>query len=530
MREEMNAAERPVLLDGVWDLAFTETVEAAPEYAECAAVPGCFDAAGLRYPQQGCGWYRRRVRAEGDLRLEVGSFGMRLAAFWDGEKLGESSFAWSPAVFEFTAGPGEHELVLRADNIVSGHPLFRPNYDFYAFGGIFDHVKLARRAPDEIRYLAVLPLDHTTGLVEIRVETDAPTLTLAFDDGPAETVPAAAVLRRNVPDLRVWSPETPHLHRLTVNGKTVTFGIRTLDWSGPQLLLNGREIKLLGVNRHESHPEFGPATPESLIASDLLQLKRAGFNFVRGSHYPQREFLFDFCDRIGMLVWEEPLAWGNPAADLADPVFSGSLLAQNELTVRRSINHPSLVIHGFLNECASDTEEGKALISRLVEQCHKLDPTRPATFACNHVDTDISLELCDIAAVNVYPAWYGPQTVAEIPDFLLGLARKHAGKPVIVSEIGAAAILGDHSGNRWSEEYQAEVCTRALRCVAERPEFTGIALWLYCNANTYITGRDALMRPRGFNNKGLLDEYRRPKAAWHALSRLIAELKEKHHA
>ena len=65
--------------------------------------------------------------------------------------------------------------------------------------------------------------------------------------------------------------------------------------------------------------------------------------------------------------------------------------------------------------------------------------------------------------------------------------------------------------------------------MAERPEFTGIALWLYCNANTYITGRQALMRPRGFNNKGLLDEYRRPKAAWHALSRLIAELKEDRH-
>ena len=366
--------------------------------------------------------------------------------------------------------------------------------------------------------------------MEIRVETDSPTLTLAFDDGPAETVPAAAVLRRNVPDFRVWSPETPHLHRLTVNGKTVTFGIRTLDWSGPRLLLNGQEIKLLGVNRHESHPEFGPATPESLIASDLLQLKRAGFNFVRGSHYPQREFLFDFCDRIGMLVWEEPLSWGNQVEDLTSPAFTEPLLAQNELTIRRSINHPSLIIHGFLNECASDTEEGKAFITRLVEQCHKLDPSRPATFACSRSLTDISLAVCDIAAINVYPGWYDPQTLDEIPAFLLERAALFAGKPIIVSEIGAAAIPGDHSGNRWSEEYQAGVCTQALRCVAERPEFTGIALWLYCNANTYITGRQALMRPRGFNNKGLLDEYRRPKAAWHALARLIAELKEKHHA
>ena len=312
----------------------------------------------------------------------------------------------------------------------------------------------------------------------------------------------------------MWSPETPHLHTLKINEKEVEFGIRTLDWKGERLLLNGKEIKLLGVNRHESHPEFGPATPEQLIASDLRLLKNAGCNFIRGSHYPQREFFFKMCDRLGIMVWEEPLAWGNKVSDLTDPVFVDTLEEQLRFTIRNSINHPSLIIHGFLNECVSDTQEAYDVIKRYMAVCHEEDASRPATFATNRPLTDKCFELVDIIAMNVYPAWYSGEYPCDIPGELKKYTADLPEKPLVISEIGAAAIYGDHSGTPWSEEYQSEYVNTVLESVAADPRFSGVILWLFCNANTYIAPVRARFRPRGFNNKGLLDEYRRPKLAW----------------
>ena len=456
--------------------------------------------------------------------MNIASSGLRTAIFADGKKLGESTLAWSPFHVEFEVGEREHEIVIRVDNLLENHPLFREFYDFYGFGGIYDHVTLEELVPGEIRSLQVLPLDHQTGEVEIHVDTNADTLRLSFDGRPAETIPVQKSFRRFVPEFQLWSLNSPHLHRLTVNEKTIEFGIRTFDWSGKQLLLNGEALKLIGVNRHESHPEFGAATPESLIASDLLQIKNAGFNFIRGCHYPQRDFMLSMCDRLGLLVWEEPLAWGNNASydrpkDFTEGAFMDTLAEQLELTIRRSINHPSLMIHGFLNECASNLPESRDAVKRLMNICHRLDSTRPAAFASNRPWEDICFDLTDLCAINVYPGWYSDMGIDSVAPALDKVAEKLRDKPLIISEIGASAIRGDHSGMRWSEEYQAELCSAVAEKVLRDSRFSGVAFWQFADANTYINNTMALTRPRGFNNKGLVDEYRRPKMAWNTLSK-----------
>ena len=508
-------------LDGIWEFAWTNDDSEKPRYDSFAAVPGCFDAEGLRFNRRGIGWYRRKITVSAaKQRLKIGASGLHTAVFLDGRKLKESYLAWSPLTVDFTAVPGEHELVIRVDNFIQDHPLFMAVYDFYGFGGIFDHVTLHEVMDREIRTLEILPLDHTTGEVLLRIETDAPVLKIAFDGGAEQTFENTRELRLKVPDFQVWSPEHPFLHTVRVNERTEEFGIRTVDWSGPRLKLNGQEIKLLGVNRHESHPEFGAATPESLIVSDLLRIKQAGLNFVRGSHYPQREFFFKTCDRLGLMVWEEPLSWGNPGEELEVPRFLDTLAQQLELTIRTSFNHPSLIIHGFLNECASDTEPGIRAVERMMEICHRLNPTRPATFASNRPRRDRCFDLVDIIAMNVYPAWYGEENIADVPARLEEYSRLCPGKIKIISEIGAAGICGFHSEAPyvpWSEEFQAEYIALAVRSVLNGPQWSGFTLWMFCNANTYPDTVKKTGRPRGYNNKGLLDEYRRPKSAWNTL-------------
>ena len=518
-------------LDGIWEFAWTESASETPRYDSFAAVPGCFDAAGLRFNRRGIGWYRRRIALDGGRkRLKIASFGLHAKVFLDGEEAAESYLAWSPLTVDFTAGAGEHELVIRTDNFIEGHPLFKDRYDFYGFGGIFDHVTLSEVTPREIRRLEVLPLDHVTGEILLRIETDAPVLTISFDGGPEQHFENARELHLQVPDFKVWSPEHPFLHTVRINERVEEFGIRTLEWSGPRLKLNGKEIELLGVNRHESHPEFGAATPESLIASDLLRIRQAGLNFIRGSHYPQREYFFRMCDRLGLLVWEEPLSWGNTAEELEVPRFMDTLALQLEETIRNSFNHPSLIIHGFLNECASDTDAGIAAVSRLMKICHAIDPTRPATFACNRPLRDRCFELADIAAMNVYPGWYGEDDVSALPARLEEFSRLCPEKPKVISEIGAGAILSCHSEAPyvpWSEEFQAEYTVSVLRSVLENPRWSGVMLWQFCNANTFTGTVFKTGRPRGFNNKGLLDEYRRPKLAWNALKDVIRQWNER---
>lgn len=512
-------------LDGIWDFAWTETPSETPHYDSFASVPGCFDAEGLRFNRRGVAWYRRKITVSASRqRLKIASFGLHAAVLLDGKELSESYLAWSPLITEFSASAGEHELVIRTDNFIEGHPLFINRYDFYGFGGIFDHVTLEEVPPEEIRTLEIIPLDHVTGEILLRIETDCPVLKIAFDGGSEQTFENTPELRLKVPDFRTWSPEHPFLHTVRVNERTEEFGIRTLDWSGPRLKLNGREIKLLGVNRHESHPEFGAATPESLIASDLLRIKKAGLNFIRGSHYPQRDFFFRMCDRLGIMVWEEPLSWGNREEELEIPRFLDTLAEQQEWTIRNSFNHPSLIIHGFLNECASDTEAGVRAVRRMMEICHRLDPSRPATFASNRPMRDLCFDLVDIVSMNVYPAWYGEEKLSEIPAKLDKFSRLSPNKPQVVSEIGAAAIYGSRSEEPyvpWTEDYQAEYVSQVMRSVLENPSWSGVMLWMFCNANTYTETVYKTGRPRGYNNKGLLDEYRRPKQAFRDLPKII---------
>ncbi|MBQ6598808.1 MAG: hypothetical protein IJH79_14760, partial [Lentisphaeria bacterium] len=259
------------------------------------------------------------------------------------------------------------------------------------------------------------------------------------------------------------------------------------------------------------------------LQMELRELLRSyGRGILMVTH--DRDETFRMCDRLGLMVWEEPLAWGNSPEDLGDPRFLDTVAEQLELTIRRSFNHPSLIIHGFLNECASDSDEGVRAISRLMEICHKLDPTRPATFAGNRPLRDRCLDLVDIVAMNVYPGWYGEEEISAVPAKLDEYAKLCPGKVKVISEIGAGAICGCRSEAPyvpWSEDYQAEFISTVIRSVLENPAWSGFMIWMFCNANTYTDTAYRTGRPRSYNNKGLVDEYRRAKTAWRILPEII---------
>ena len=111
----------------------------------------------------------------------------------------------------------------------------------------------------------------------------------------------------------------------------------------------------------------------------------------------------------------------------------------------------------------------------------------------------------------------------KIDECLDGLKQRGlSDKPFIISEIGAGAIYGwrDPICAHWSEEYQDEYLKIVCNEVVSNKNIAGVALWQFCDCRTY-RGSHALGRPRAFNNKGIVDEYRRPKSAYKSVKNIF---------
>lgn len=467
----------------------------------------------------------------------------------------EHACGYAPFSVEVPAcGFEERELTVLVDNRFDFDrvPMHLEYFDFYQYGGILRGVSL-RVLPENnvwIHSLKVTPTaEYRSGKCETAVflggSSSAPISTRTSIDGAEATacqtniefINGVARFEIVVPNPRVWSPETPNLHSLRVvicdeawheiDDATVRFGLRRIEARQGALFLNGEKLLLRGYNRHEWHPSSGPCTSMLQMFTDLQLLKDLGCNFVRGAHYPQDQRFLDLCDELGFLVWEENLGWGQREDTFGSAKFRADHLAALRSMVQASWNHPSVIIWGFLNEAWSDQDFVRPIFEETVSTLRAMDPSRLVSFATMCVFKDKQYDLVDLISLNVYPGWYGAEGV-ENP---LSMIRPHlekcfahldnegwGDKPVIISEIGAEALYGwrDPHNDFFTEDYQARYLKEACLAALEHPRCSGIALWHFSDVRTYGGGR-SLVRPRTFNNKGTLDEYRRPKAAYKAV-------------
>ena len=254
-----------------------------------------------------------------------------------------------------------------------------------------------------------------------------------------------------------------------------------------------------------------------------------GANAVRTCHYPNDERFLDLCDEKGMLVWEENHARGFDLEKMMNPHFDEQCRDCIDEMIYQHFNHPSIVIWGILNECASETEEGRQKYKMQYEQIKSLDTSRPTTSAtCRHFK-DICLDLPDIVSFNMYSGWYEDISVKEKHEKEMAWidAAVEKEKPVIVSEFGAAAIYGfrDRGHCKWSEERQADVIRENLEVYKEDNRLTGTFIWQF--ADCKVTEEEWFStRARCHNNKGVVDEYRRPKEAYDVVKEYFNQMPE----
>jgi len=330
-----------------------------------------------------------------------------------------------------------------------------------------------------------------------------------------------------VPYFKLWSPKSPNLHTVSLDGDvSARFGIREIKTEKKRLWLNGGVLFLKGVNRHEAHPQFGAATPEALMAQDIQLLKSLNGNFFRGSHYQQSQRFLDYCDEMGVLVWEESLGWGNNPRQMSDGEYFRLQVEQTREMVRASLNHPSVIIFAFQNENHSQTKAGKKLNDALIEAIRSQDSGRLVTFACNHNDSDISNANTDLVSFNTYPGWIGSDAgtlenqkhlIDETVTKIVRRYRKlYPEKPIIASEMGTVAIYGHHdpAAGQGTEEFQYHYDKDVIDRIFADPELSGLALWHFADARTYHRGGSNIrVKLLAENMAGLYDGYRRAKTS-----------------
>jgi len=189
-----------------------------------------------------------------------------------------------------------------------------------------------------------------------------------------------------------WDPEHPHLYilrgSLTVDGnmcETIRsrIGLRQIALRGNRLFVNGRPVKLRGVNHHDVYPLTGRSVTAELCRRDVELFREANCNYIRTSHYPPSEALLEACDELGMFVESEAsLCWiAHEAAptwkgrDYRDSAILPFMARANIENVLAGRNHPCVIIWSLGNE-----SKWSPLWERVNREVKRLDPSRPTSF------------------------------------------------------------------------------------------------------------------------------------------------------
>lgn len=551
-------------LDGAWKLRTDiENIGIENEWfranidGETVSVPSVWNTDNRLFTYEGAVWYEKTFYFEGGCLFLSFDAVMTEAKVWlDGNYLGEHYGGFCQ--FDFTVndvGEGYHRLTLRVDNSFDECAIPQPFVDWYHYGGIVRSVSahtlcgisvISNKfdytlSPD----LSEAECEFTVTLYNACADKGKTTLSLLLGDDPVYeskvelegyTTEEIVVSGVKLDGIRLWDIKKSELYTITARTDSDDLidrvGFRHIEVKDKKIFLNNREIEIMGVNRHEEHPEHGFAFPQDLMARDLALIEDMGCNFVRGSHYPNSKYFVDLLDERGILFWSEIPVWG---CGFSEETLGKDKVVERGLNMHREMlkyyyNHPSIVMWGMHNEILSNTQAGYEMSKIYYNYLKTNGGNRLVVYASHIPSSDISLEFTDVICLNQYHGWYiGDLTSWQGVLDKFSARQKERGlddKPIIMSEFGAAAIYGCHDDDTllWTEEYQAKLIDNCLNLFHNYPSIVGSVIWQFADIRT--SKEAGITRARRFNNKGLLNEYRKPKLAYFAAQKCFKKFAE----
>jgi beta-galactosidase len=356
--------------------------------------------------------YRRRFKlppAARGQRVFVDFEGVMTAStVWiNDHRLGEYKGGYTPFSFELTLHlnfDGENLLAVDVDSSERPDiPPFGNRIDYLTFGGIYREVSLRIVPAVSIENIFAQPKnvlsEHPSLDVECFVQRLEPsqhalTLEAVLRDGAntiakttqpvppsnASSEPVSYMLEfASLSSIQLWDIANPHLYSVgvrlldgerVIDEDTRRIGFREAQFTDHGFELNGKVIKLRGLDRHQTFPFVGQAMPGRAQRQDAYILrKQLHCNIVRTSHYPQSRHFLDACDEYGLLVLEEIPGWQY----IGDQAWQDNSVDNVSRMIRRDWNHPSIVLWGVrINE----SRDNHDFYTRTNALAHKLDPTR----------------------------------------------------------------------------------------------------------------------------------------------------------
>ena len=455
--------------------------------------------------------------------------------FCNGKKVGEHHCGYTAFTVDLTDSVlyGQDNLLcVRLDSRENLNvPPFGYVIDYMTYGGIYRDVRLEvkenvslsdifvhtaidfRSSPVTAQITSEITLTESNGNVTIR-QYYMPKNTAAGQGSwnllCEQTVSADTncdkeiALTAAITDPLLWDTEEANLYILktqlyqdnTLLDETeTTFGIREAVFKKDGFYLNGRKLRIRGLNRHQSFPYVGYAMPKSMqrLDADLLK-KELGLNAVRTSHYPQSHYFLERCDELGLLVFTEFPGWQH----IGDDAWKAQAVANAEDMIRQYRNHPSIILWGIrINESPDDD----AFYEKTNAVAHKLDPSRPT------------------GGVRAMKKSHLLEDVYTYNDFL------HDGempgcdpKKKVTSDMEKPYLISEYNGHMYptkafdNEERRSEHAIRhanVLDAVAGQPDIAGSFGWCMFDYNTH--------KDFGSGDRicyhGVMDMFRNPKLA-----------------
>ncbi|KAF6041431.1 GUSB [Bugula neritina] len=295
------------------------------------------------------------------------------------------------------------------------------------------------------------------------------------------------------------------------------FGIRTVNVTNKQLLINNKPFYCLGLGRHEDSDIRGKGVDLPLIARDYSLMRWLGANCFRTSHYPYAEEIMDEADRFGFVVIDECPGVGIKSNNLGNVSLEHHKSVMREL-VARDKNRPSVVMWSVANEPVSADTNAGPYFKEVISTTRQADSTRLVTFVIGPSDywKDQVVPYVDIICVNHYYAWYSDMGHIEVIGLQikqdLDMWHKTFNKSVILSEYGADTISGFHSlpTTSFTEDFQVDYLKahHTVFDVLRNDYLVGEMVWNFADFMTV----QGVNRPYG-NHKGIFTRQRQPKPA-----------------
>lgn len=519
-----NISNRVHLLNGTWNFKLYECYEAIPQNefengelfvdSPKIEVPSSWQYQGYGFPQyinttypipfdpphvpadNECAVYGRKFNISSlssDEKCYINFEGVDSCFYlWiNGKFVGFSQVSHSVSEFDVTdyINQGENEIKVLVLKWCLG--TYLEDQDKFRCSGIFRDVYLIMRPQNHIRDCKItntLTDDYSSGTVNVDIDFSGTEFPIKYSlknseneiviTGNSETKSFSFKIEKPL----LWNAETPNLYLLTLeaNGEFISFyvGFRKCEIIDSVLLLNGIPIKIHGVNRHDSHPEKGPAVSFNDILNDIRIMKAHNINAIRTSHYPNSPYMPALCDFYGMYMMSEADLEGHGTIHLVtkgeykDPMiaedsrFEKAFLDRQERLYERDKNHPSILFWSIGNETA---------FGRNIEKCAAYlkgkDPERIVHYEpmhCCWADTEPNYSNIDVRG-RMY-TW--PKDIDEYFVKQKKLMPEKR-KPFILCEYSHS--MGNGPGDL--EDYH--------ELMEKYPEFIGGFVWEWCDHAFY---------------------------------------------